>query len=90
MEGKSEAERQLETKTFDNLTTIDRSKVTLGNLEGELWKKNITAKRQNKDYLDVSKEDFTKNTSVSIDGNEITPSSKRTHLISSRLQHIPR
>jgi len=51
--------------------------VTLGNLEGELWKKNITAKRQNKDYLDVSKEDFTKNTSVSIDGNDITPSSKR-------------
>lgn len=75
-DNKSEAERQLESKTFDNLISINRAKVTLGNLESELWKKNITAKRQNKDYLDVSKEDFTKNTSVSIDGNEITPSSK--------------
>jgi hypothetical protein len=51
--------------------------MSLGTLEGQLWKKNITtAPRSRKDYLDVSKEDFTKNTSTSIDGREITPSSK--------------
>jgi hypothetical protein len=56
---------------------LDKSKVSLGTLEGQLWKKNITtAPRSRKDYLDVSKEDFTKNTSTSIDGREITPSSK--------------
>jgi len=67
----------LNTKSFDSLTKLDKSKVTLGSLEGQLWKKNITTgPRKNKDYLDVSKEDFTKNTSTSIDGREITPSSK--------------
>jgi hypothetical protein len=59
------------------LVSIDKSKVTLGSLEGQLWKKNISSgPRNHKDYLDVSKEDFTKNTSLSIDGREITPSSK--------------
>ncbi len=54
--------------------TIDRS--NLGKLESELWKKNVTrGPRTRKDYLDVSNEDFTKNTSLSIDGKEITPSS---------------
>ena len=55
---------------------INKDRVTLGTLEGELWRKNVTtAPRTRKDYLDVSKEDFTKNTSLSIDGKEITPSS---------------
>ena len=44
-------------------------------MESQLWKKNVTtAPRQRKDYLDISQEDFTKNTSMSIDGREITPS----------------
>ena len=91
--GKSEPEKQLETKTFENLISINKAKVTLGNLESELWKKNISSgPRHNKDYLDVSAEDFTKNTSVSIDGKEITPSSKIavSRLIRYRLQHLPR
>lgn len=47
----------------------------MGNLESELWKKNITTgHRTHKDYLDVSSEDFTKNKSVSIEGKEVTPS----------------
>jgi hypothetical protein len=33
--------------------------------------------RERKDYLDVSKEDFSRNKSISIDGKEITPSSKK-------------
>ena len=57
---------------------INPSKVNLGNLESELWKKNIVSgPRNNKDYLDVSTEDFTKNTSLSVEGKEITPSSKK-------------
>jgi hypothetical protein len=67
----------LEDKSFDNLISFNRDKLNLGNIESELWKKNIgSGPRTNRDYLDVSSEDFTKNTSVSIDGKEITPSSK--------------
>ena len=67
----------LEDKSFDNLISFIRDKLNLGNIESELWKKNIgSGPRTNRDYLDVSSEDFTKNTSVSIDGKEITPSSK--------------
>lgn len=55
--------------------SINKDKVTLGSLEAEIWKKNITTgPRQHRDYLDVTNEDFTKNTSLSIDGREITPS----------------
>jgi hypothetical protein len=65
----------LEQKSFDNILNIDHGKVSLGNLESELWKKNvITGPRRNKDYLDVTQEDFTKNKTLSIDGREITPS----------------
>jgi len=50
---------------------------SLGDIEKELWKKNITFHtREKKDILDVSNEDFSKNKSISIDGKEITPSSK--------------
>jgi hypothetical protein len=57
------------------LLNIDHGKVSLGNLESELWKKNvISGPRRNKDYLDVANEDFTKNKTLSIDGREITPS----------------
>ena len=67
----------LEDKSFDNLISFNRDKLNLGNIESELWKKNIGSRpRTNRDYLDVFSEDFTKNTSVSIDGKEITPSSK--------------
>jgi hypothetical protein len=40
------------------------------------WRQNIVKSREGKDFLDVTAEDFSKNKSVSIDGNEITPSSK--------------
>jgi len=63
----------LEQKSFDNVLNMD--KTSLGSIEGELWKKNVTrGPRKNKDYLDVTQEDFTKNKTVSIDGREITPS----------------
>ena len=49
----------------------------MADIEKELWKKNIIhTSRQKKDYLDVSKEDFSQNKTLSIDGREITPSSK--------------
>jgi hypothetical protein len=65
----------LEQKSFENILNIDRDKVSLGGLESQLWKKNITSgPRKAKDYLDVANEDFTKNKTVSIDGREITPS----------------
>jgi len=49
---------------------------SLGDIEKELWKKNITFHtREKKDVLDVSNEDFSRNKSMSIDGKEITPSS---------------
>ena len=52
---------------------------SLGDIEAQLWKKNITfANRNKKDYLDVSKEDFSKNKTISIEGKEINPSSKHT------------
>lgn len=55
---------------------------SLGDIEKELWKKNITFhSRQKKDYLDVSNEDFSMNKTVSTDGKEITPSSKNQHHI---------
>ena len=70
-------QKDLEVKSFENLISINHDKVNLGNIESELWKKNIgSGPRTNRDYLDVSSEDFTKNTSVSIEGKEITPSSK--------------
>lgn len=48
---------------------------SLADIEKELWKKNIKhTPRNNKDYLDVSKEDFSLHKTVSIDGKEITPS----------------
>jgi hypothetical protein len=57
-------------------------KVHLGNLEQELWKKNVKeGPRHKKEFLDVSNEDFTKNTSLSIEGREITPSSKLYSII---------
>ena len=63
----------MEQKSFDNVLNMD--KTSLGSIEGELWKKNVTSgPRRNKDYLDVTQEDFTKNKTVSIDGREITPS----------------
>lgn len=49
---------------------------SLGDIEKELWKKNIIhTSRQKKDYLDVSSEDFSQNKTIGIDGKEITPSS---------------
>ena len=62
----------MEQKSFDYVLNMD--KTLLGNIEGELWKKNVTSGPRNKDYLDVTQEDFTKNKTVSIDGREITPS----------------
>jgi len=54
-----------------------REPKSLADIEKELWKKNIIhTSRQKKDYLDVSKEDFSQNKTLSIDGREITPSSK--------------
>ena len=50
---------------------------SFADIEKELWKKNITfASRQNKDFLDVTEEDFSRNKSLTTDGTEITPSSK--------------
>lgn len=49
---------------------------SLGDIESQLWKKNITFESRNKrDYLDVSKEDFSQNKTINIEGKEITPSS---------------
>lgn len=82
--------KDLEVKSFENLISINHEKVNLGNIESELWKKNIgSGPRTNRDYLDVSTEDFTKNTSVSIEGKEITPSSKYYLINFYRLQHFP-
>lgn len=63
-----------------------KESTTLGDIEAQLWKKNITFEnRSNKDYLDVSKEDFSKNKTISIEGKEITPSSKSNYII---YQHL--
>ncbi len=44
-------------------------------IEGQLWKSNITFEpRKKKDWLDMSNEDFSKNTTVDIMGNPATPS----------------
>ncbi len=52
-----------------------RPPTSLADIEKELWKKNIThTPRAHKDYLDVSKEDFSQHKTLSIDGKEITPS----------------
>lgn len=49
----------------------------MGDIEKQLWKKNIIQTiRQKRDYLDIANEDFSKNKTISIDGKEITPSSK--------------
>lgn len=36
----------------------------------------VKGPRRNKDFLDVSNEDFSKNRTISVEGDEITPSSK--------------
>lgn len=55
---------------------------SFADIEKELWKKNITfASRQNRDFLDVTEEDFSKNKTLTTDGNEITPSSKLCHML---------
>jgi hypothetical protein len=46
-----------------------------GDIESNLWRNNITfKKREKKDFLDVSAEDFSANLSVDIYGNKIQPS----------------
>ena len=46
-----------------------------------MWKKNIIYHhREKKDVLDITNEDFSKNKSLSEDGQEITPSSKLFNL----------
>ena len=40
-----------------------------------MWKNNIKSGRVNKDFLDTSKEDFAKNKTNGIDGEEVNPSS---------------
>lgn len=44
-------------------------------IEQNLWKNRIkSGKRENKDWLDVSQEDFSKYKTKDINGNEVSPS----------------
>ena len=46
-------------------------------IESNLWKNNITFEnRRNKDFLDVSSEDFRNNKTKASSGEDITPSCK--------------
>ena len=67
----------MQEKNFDNIVQMKENR-TLADIEADLWKRNIShnPNRQKRDYLDVSNEDFSMNKSLSIDGSEITPSSK--------------
>jgi hypothetical protein len=48
----------------------------MADIEKNFWKNNIThQKREKKDFLDTSNEDFGKHKSVGIDGKEFVPSS---------------
>ena len=48
----------------------------MAEIEANMWKHNVKAgRRQHKDFLDTTNEDFAQNKSRSIDGQEITPSS---------------
>ena len=68
------AEQLFAKKDFSGLTKKDWKNVD--DIEANLWKTNIRdGPRSKQDFLDVSKEDFSMNKTVGIDGKEITPSS---------------
>lgn len=47
----------------------------MSEIEQNVWKNNITKNRTNKDFLDISNEDFSKHKTKGVDGQEVAPSS---------------
>ena len=65
----------LEAKSFDNVTSKTAPK-SMSEIEANMWKANIKeGPRARRDFLDASSEDFSLNTTKSVEGKEITPSS---------------
>lgn len=56
-------------------TILDKGAKSLAEIEQHIWKKNaVKGDRKRNDYLDISKEDFSKNFTMSVEGQMITPS----------------
>jgi hypothetical protein len=69
------AKQLVEKKSFQKV--LEPAAKSVHEIEGELWKKNVVkGTRSRKDFLDVTQEDFAKNTTTSVEGEIITPSSK--------------
>lgn len=61
-------------KDYSAVTAKTEAK-SFADIEANMWKNNIKeGRRQKRDFLDISAEDFSKNESVDINGKKITPS----------------
>ena len=61
----SVVKKLLETKEFKKEIPEN---IHIGDLEQHIWKKNIVENRKNTDFLDISKEDFSEQHTISVEG----------------------
>jgi len=64
----------LDAKNFSNVHKKTEPR-TMADVEKQMWKSNVKdGERKNQDFLNTANEDFNRNTSRGIDGQEIIPS----------------